>query len=144
MTDRIRLLTDEDVRGQVVTGLRRHHPQIDLVDVREVGLESTPDPIVLEWAAVQGRVLVTQDEETMIDFAWDRVELSLHFPGLIVAPLRCPVALAIREIAELVARSDEEPLDDRVVHLPLDKSWRVREEEPEWAAATGVCEYVET
>lgn len=133
MSDRARLLTGEDVRGAVLDGLRRHHAGIDVIDVREVGLSSTPDPLVLEWAAAHGRVVVTQDEETMLGFAWDRVARSVRFPGMIVAPLRCPVAIAIREIAQVVEISDHDPLDDRVIHLPRDKSWRVSEEEPVWA-----------
>jgi len=134
VTRRVRLLTDEDVRGQIVAGLRRHHATIDLIDVRDVGLDSTPDPIVLEWAATQGRVVVTQDEETMIAAGYQRIGESLPFPGMILAPLRCPVGRAIRDIAELIARIDDRPIEGRVVHLPLDKSWRVGEETAAWAA----------
>ena len=44
----LRLLIDEDVHGDIVAGLRRRHPTLDLVRVQDVGLRSTPDPIILE------------------------------------------------------------------------------------------------
>jgi predicted nuclease of predicted toxin-antitoxin system len=39
---------------------------LDLVRVQEVGLRTADDPDILEWAAAQGRVLVTRDRDTMI------------------------------------------------------------------------------
>jgi hypothetical protein len=45
------LVADEDVHGDIIRGLRRRQPTIDLVRVQDVGLDNTPDPQVLEWAA---------------------------------------------------------------------------------------------
>jgi Domain of unknown function (DUF5615) len=53
----LRLLIDEDVHGDIVDGLRRRQPALDLVRVHDIGLSRTPDPLILEWAAQQGRVL---------------------------------------------------------------------------------------
>jgi hypothetical protein len=132
MTERARLLADEDVRGPVLRGIRRHHRDIDVIDVRDVRLEGAPDDQVLDWAAENGRVVVSQDEETMIGAACARIARGLPMPGLTLAPLRCPTGRAIRDIAALVDRSIDDPLDGTVRHLPLDKSWRVSEEAPEW------------
>ena len=57
--DMIRLLIDEDVHGDIVNGLQRRQPALDMVRVQDVGLRHTPDPIILEWAAQQGRVVVS-------------------------------------------------------------------------------------
>jgi predicted nuclease of predicted toxin-antitoxin system len=78
------LLADEDVHGDIIRGLLRRQPTIDLVRVQDVGLANTPDTQILEWAANEGRVLITQDESTMIGFAWARVRARQPMPGVIV------------------------------------------------------------
>jgi hypothetical protein len=78
------LAADESLHGHIIQGLRRRLPGIDLVTVDETGLRSSPDPDILEWAASEGRILVAQDRETMIGFAWARVAAGLPMPGLII------------------------------------------------------------
>lgn len=133
MIVRTRLLADESLRGPIVRGLRRHHTAIDLVIAHDVGLEGWTDPDVLAWAAEHGRAVVAEDKQTMIGFARLRFRQGLSFSGLVVVPQRLPVGQAIRDIAALVERSAIEPLDGRIEYLPLDKTWRVREAETEWA-----------
>jgi hypothetical protein len=48
-------LIDEDVHGDIVDGLRLRQPALDLVRVQDAGLRHTPDPIIPEWAAQEGR-----------------------------------------------------------------------------------------
>ena len=47
----LQLPIDEDVHGDIVNGLRRRQPGLDVVRVQDVGLRQTPDPDILEWAA---------------------------------------------------------------------------------------------
>ena len=70
------LAADEDVSGSIIRGLRRRLPDVDLVLVLEAGLGGSHDTIALEWAATEGRVFITQDENTLVGFAWDRVRLG--------------------------------------------------------------------
>ncbi len=51
----LRLVSDENFNGDIVRGLFRRHPELELVRVQDVGLMQTPDPDILEWAASQGR-----------------------------------------------------------------------------------------
>ncbi len=60
------LAGDESRHGDIVRGLRRREPDIDLVLVEEAGLRGSVDPDVLGWAAAESRVLITQDENTMV------------------------------------------------------------------------------
>jgi hypothetical protein len=66
----LRLATDEDVHEDIIRGLRRREPALDIVRVVDVGLGHTPDPLILEWAAGEGRVLITGDLNSMVGFAW--------------------------------------------------------------------------
>jgi hypothetical protein len=47
----------------VLTWYLRHKPEV--VRVQDVGLVQTPDPDILEWAASQGRVLLSHDVSTV-------------------------------------------------------------------------------
>ena len=78
----LRLASDENVNGDVLSGLRRLLPELDLKRVQDELEEGTPDPLVLEWAAREGRVLISGDRATMIGYAWDRVKQGLPMPGL--------------------------------------------------------------
>ncbi len=69
----IRLCVDENFNGRVL----RECPDADIVRVQDTALYSAPDPDVLAWAAEEGRIVLTQDSETMIGFAGDR----LNAPG---------------------------------------------------------------
>lgn len=57
----LRLLADEDFNNQIVRGILRRRPEIDIVRVQDVGLSETDDRVILEWAAQQGRILLTHD-----------------------------------------------------------------------------------
>ena len=68
----LRLASDADVHGDVIRGLRRRLPEIDLVRVQDALPEGTPDREILAWAAAENRVLITNDQNTMVGFAYQR------------------------------------------------------------------------
>src|SRR5688500_14557644 len=80
----LRLLIDEDVHGDIVNGLRRRRSEIDMVRVQDVGLRHTTDAIILDWAALQNRVVVSVDKKTLAKDAWDRVAQGLPMPGVAI------------------------------------------------------------
>ncbi len=94
----LRLLADENFNNQIVRGLLRRKPEIDIVRVQDVGLSATDDRIILEWAAQQNRVLLTHDVETMTRYAYERVQAGLDMPGVFEVSRSVPVSLAIEEI----------------------------------------------
>ncbi len=60
----LRLASDADVHGDIIRGLRRRLPDIDLARAQDALPEGTPDPEVLTWAA-ENRVLITNDRNTI-------------------------------------------------------------------------------
>jgi hypothetical protein len=113
------LAADEDVDGKIIRGLRRRMPDIDLVTVVEAGLMSSPDPVALEWAAKEGRVYITQDESTLIGYAWARVSAGQPMPGVIVRGKKVTIRLAIDELLVVAGCGDAEDFKDQVQFLPL-------------------------
>lgn len=91
------ILLDENFNGNVTRGLIRRRPNIDLIDAREVGLGGEEDPVVLGWAARDGRVLVTHDVNTMPGFAYERIAAGLPMPGVIIVPDQMPIGPAIED-----------------------------------------------
>jgi hypothetical protein len=47
------LLTDENFNGDIVRGLRRRRPEIDLLRVQDVGLSGALDPPILLVSTLQ-------------------------------------------------------------------------------------------
>ena len=116
----LRLASDADVHGDIVRGLRRRRPEINLVRVQEALPEGTPDPDVLAWAASEKRVLITNDRKTMVGFAHQRVAADESMPGLIATTNEQALGEAIDDIlviAELM--SEDEVREQVVIYLPL-------------------------
>jgi predicted nuclease of predicted toxin-antitoxin system len=116
----LRLASDADVHGEVIRGLRRRKPEIDLVRAQDALPEGTPDPEVLAWAAVENRILITNDRNTMVGFAYQRVAAGEAVPGIIATTTQQSIGSVIDDIlliAEYMA--DEEIRDKVVVFLPF-------------------------
>jgi predicted nuclease of predicted toxin-antitoxin system len=82
--------------------------------------EGTPDPEVLAWAAADGRVLITNDRNTMVGFAYQRAAAGEPVPGLIATTNEQAIGAAIDDIL-LIAEymPDEELRGQVVVYLPF-------------------------
>jgi hypothetical protein len=115
----LRFLADENFNNQIVRGVLRRNFNIDIVRVQDVGLAEADDPTVLEWAAQNGRVVLTHDVTTMTNFAYERVQAGLLMPGLFEISRRVPVGLAIEEILLLDECSLEGEWEGQVRFLPL-------------------------
>jgi len=119
MSHRLRFLTDEDFDNDVARGLLQRLADLDLVRVQDVGLGGVADPEILEWAATEGRVLLTHDVSTMKPFAYSRVASGLPMPGVFVVSQTRPVGLIIEHLVLLAECSLEGEWEGRVRHVPL-------------------------
>ena len=91
----LRLAADENFNNDIIRGLLRRKPDLDIVRVQDVGLSGSNDASVLEWAAQENRVLLTHDVTTLTSFAYDRVRAGLPMPGVFEVSRAVPVGLAI-------------------------------------------------
>lgn len=115
----IRFLADENFNDKIIRGLLARNPGVDVLRWLEIGAEGEEDPIILEWAARQGRVLLTHDFETMIGFAYERVERGLPMPRVLALDSASPFRPIIEDlllIAEVATPGDHE---GQVVYLPF-------------------------
>ena len=112
-------LADENFNGNIVRGLLRRRSGFDIVLVQDVGLAGAEDPRVLQWAAAQGRLVLTHDVNTMPRFASDRVEAGLLMPGVVIVPEAMPIGPAIEDLLTLSEASFEREWENQVIYLPL-------------------------
>jgi hypothetical protein len=115
----LRLVSDEDVHDDIIRGLRRREPTLDVVRVVDVGLDHTPDPILLDWAASHDRVLLTGDLNTMVGFAWARVASALPMPGVLALLENIGIGRVIDDILLVALCCAREEIKDQVLFIPF-------------------------
>ena len=115
----LRLAADENFNNDIVRGLWRRKPELDIVRIQDVGLSGADDPTVLEWAAREGRVLLTHDVTTMTGYAYERVRAGQPMPGVFEVSRAVPIGLAIEDILLLAECSLEGEWEGQVRYLPL-------------------------
>ena len=115
----VRLLADENFNGAIVRGLLRRNPDVDVVRVQDVGLSGADDPTVLEWAAHEGRLVLTHDQRTVPKYAYERVEAGLPMPGVFVGDLYLNVQQAIEDLLLIAECSEAHEWEGQVRYLPL-------------------------
>lgn len=115
----LRLAADENFNAGIVRGLLRRLPDLDIVRVQDVGLSGADDPAVLEWAAREGRIVLTHDVSTLVGLAADRVAAHLPMPGVFAARSRTPIGSTIDDLALLAECSVEGEWEGQVHFLPL-------------------------
>lgn len=115
----VRFLADENFDHRSLAGLLRLQPELDIVSVQDIGLRQADDPAVLEWAAQEGRIVVTHDVSTMLGFAYERVAVGLPMPGVFEIPDQTPRSVIIDELLLIAAASDPEEWRGTVRYLPL-------------------------
>jgi predicted nuclease of predicted toxin-antitoxin system len=115
----LRLAADENFNGDIVRGRLRRNAKLDIVRVQDVGLTGADDPSVLQWAAGQGRILVTHDISTLAKHAFDRVTAGQPMPGVFEVRSVAPVGQAIDDLILLAECSFEGEWEGQVHFLPL-------------------------
>ena len=66
----VRFLADENFNNDIMRGVLRRNPEIDLVRIQDIGLTGIEDPEVLEWAAKENRILLSHDVATITKYAY--------------------------------------------------------------------------
>ena len=115
----LRLAADENFNNNIVRGLLRRRPDADFVRVQDAGLSGADDPTVLEWAAQQGRVVVSHDVSTLRKHAYERVAAGLRMPGVFEVPNTVSIGRAIDDLLLVIECSLEGEWEGQVRYLPL-------------------------
>lgn len=115
----LRLAADADVHGPLLRELCRRLPTLDLARAQDSLPEGAPDPEVLKWAASEDRVLLTNDRNTMVGHAVERIERGQPMPGLIVTTRSQPLGDSLDDLELIVTTLTPAEMQDRFEFLPL-------------------------
>jgi hypothetical protein len=74
---------------------------------------------MLEWAAHEGRILLTQDVETMVGYANERLSGGLPMPGVVVVRDTLPVGQVVEDLLIILGASEMSDWDNAITFLPL-------------------------
>ena len=113
------LAADENLNNDIVRGLLRRKPELDIVRVQDAGLSGNTDPIVLEWCANNGRVLFSHDVRTITKHAYARASAGKPMPGVFEVPRDLPLGGAIEDILLIAQYSLDGEWEGQVRYLPL-------------------------
>jgi hypothetical protein len=115
----LRLAADENFNGDILRGLIRRKPDLDIVQVQDVGLSGADDATILDWAAQQERVLVTHDVSTLTKHAYERVAAGRPMPGVFEVGTAVSIGRAIDDLLLIVECSYEGEWEGQIRYLPL-------------------------
>jgi len=115
----LRLIVDENFNNNILRGLLRRNPKVDIVRVQDVGLSGADDAAVLEWAAREGRVLLTHDVTTITKHAYDRAQGGHAMPGVFEVDPTAQLGRVIEDILLISECSLKGEWEGQVRYLPL-------------------------
>jgi len=115
----IRLLTDENFDNNILGGLIRRLPQLDVVSVKQAGLAGKPDIFLLRWAAKENRTILTHDKKTMTKYANELLAQGEPMAGVLFVPNSLPIGRAINDLEIALECYSEWEIRNSTLHLPL-------------------------
>lgn len=115
----LRFAADENFNNHIIRGLRRRAAQLDVLRVQDAGLSGADDREILQWAAREGRILLTHDVSTIAPEVEELIRQGEPPAGVIAVGRGVPVSVAIEEILLLAQCSAEGEWEGQVLYLPL-------------------------
>jgi len=112
-------LADVDFDNDILRGLWRHLPDLDVVRAQDIGLDSAPDPLVLQWADEHEQIILTHDARTMPRHAYERIRSGTRVAGVCAVPQLFPIGLAIQDLLVVAQCSTLGDWENQVRYLPL-------------------------
>src|SRR5260221_10783875 len=115
----MRFLADENFHNDILHGLQSQVPDLDIVRVQDTEVYQADDPTLLQWAAQQGRILITHDIRTIPAYAYERVVAGLPMPGVIEVNKLISIGEAIAELSLLIGAGNPADFDNQVRYVPI-------------------------
>ena len=113
------LVADEDFNNDIIRALKQQQPDIDIVRVIDIGLGRAKDPLILEWAASQNRILLTHDVNTMTRYANERFEAGIFMAGMIQVRRGASIRRIVEDILACLEACTLEELSTAIYFVPF-------------------------
>jgi Domain of unknown function (DUF5615) len=115
-----RFLLDENLTKQIMFGLRRKIPNVEIERIGDAGMppRGTLDPDILLWIEQSGYILVTNNRSSMPDHIANHLTAGHHFPGILQITRDLTIGEIIYELQLAWEASEAEEYYDRTVYIP--------------------------
>ena len=114
----VRFLADEDLDSDIIDGLRSREPAIDVLDAKKAALRGIKDPVLLDFAEQQERI-IPHDRRTMTRYFRERLAAGKSNPGLFIVPQRRAIAEVIDSPLLVWTASQTSDSRDTIAYLPF-------------------------
>ncbi len=115
----LKFATDENFNNNILRGIIRKNPDLDIIRIQDAGLSGANDPTVLEWAAKAKRVLLTHDVSTITKYAFERIASGKSFPGVLEVNISSPIGVVVEDILLLAELSFDDEWKDQIIYIPM-------------------------
>lgn len=115
----LRLALDENLHGEIYDRLRTQLPQLDVIRIQDTPIISVDDATMLEWVALQGRLLVTHDKRTITDMYYARLSKGDPIPGVFMVNDDTKIKELVEDLAIIVQITPYSEWTDKITYLPL-------------------------
>ena len=115
----MRVAADENFDGRILDGLRARLPTLDIVRVQDTEMYQVSDPELLDWLALEGRILLTHDVRTIPGFVYERVRSGRAVPGVVEVNRNTPIGQAIDELEVLIGAGTPTDFENQIWYVPL-------------------------
>ena len=109
---------DEHIDPAIVRGLLRVKPSLEIV-LASRQFVGWPDQDLLEWAAQNGYLLVTRDINTLVGFAYQRIEKGQFTEGILVLRQGFSIGQVIRDLLLMAEVGLPGEWSNQILYLPL-------------------------
>jgi len=115
---KIRFQADANLNEDIVAGVLRRMPEIDIQTANEAKLAGLSDPDVLRKAAAEGRILITHDRKT-VPHHFGMFIQTHRSPGVLIVSQKADVLKIIEDLILIWFASDAEEYINSIRTLPL-------------------------
>lgn len=115
----MKFLADENFNNRIIRGLLRRMPSLDVIRVQDQEIAGEDDQIVLAWAAMEGRILLTHDQRTIPHYGLERLTKEDVISGIVVVGPELSIGSVIEDLLVIASCSTMEEWTDRIEFLPL-------------------------
>lgn len=112
-------IADQNFNNDVLRGLIRVNPEIDIVRTQDLGFEEIADEDLLEFADRANRIVLTHDRKTMPRYARQRTAWGERMAGLVVVSGSISVKDAIEEILMIHVCLSPAEIENDILFVPI-------------------------
>lgn len=115
----MRFVADENFDNRILRGLLRRKSELDIVRVQDLEIAGADDYAVLAWSAQAERILLTHDQRTVPECAYERIGRGEAVAGVIVVKDTLPLGTVIEDILLIAEATTMADWVNQIQRLPL-------------------------